>query len=232
MIKPEELAKMIDHTLLKPYSTDEDLKKLCAVAREYGFKTVAINNCHIPLCNRELEGTDILTDAAVGFPLGAMTIEAKVFEAVDAIEKGADEVDYVVNIGKVKSGEWEYVRKEMEQIVAACHSRGIICKVIFENCYLNDEEKRMLCRIAVETGIDFIKTSTGMGSGNATLEDVMLMKQCVGSKVRVKAAGGIRSAADALKFIEAGASRLGTSAGKAIIDEYREMLRSTGTTLD
>ncbi|MBO4217988.1 MAG: deoxyribose-phosphate aldolase [Erysipelotrichaceae bacterium] len=225
MLKPEELAKMIDHTLLKPYSTDDDLKKLCQVAREYNFRTVAINNCHIPLCNRELEGTDVLTDAAVGFPLGAMTIEAKVFEAEDAIEKGAGEVDYVVNIGKVKSGDWDYVRDEMRRIVDACHRHGIICKVIFENCYLADEEKRMLCQIAVETGIDFIKTSTGMGTGNATLEDVRLMKQCVGDRVKVKAAGGIRNAADALKFIEAGASRLGTSAGKVIVDEYREMLK-------
>ncbi|MBQ6655283.1 MAG: deoxyribose-phosphate aldolase [Erysipelotrichaceae bacterium] len=225
MLKPEELAKMIDHTLLKPYSTDEDLKNLCKAAREYNFKTVAINNCHIPLCNKELEGTDILTDAAVGFPLGAMTIEAKVFEAEDAIEKGAGEVDYVVNIGKVKSGDWDYVREEMERIVAACHKHSIICKVIFENCYLVDEEKRTLCRIAVETGIDFIKTSTGMGTGNATLEDVRLMKECVGDRVKVKAAGGIRNAADALKFIEAGASRLGTSAGKVIVDQYREMIK-------
>ena len=225
MLKPEELAKMIDHTLLKPYATDEDLKQLCRTAREYNFKTVAINNCHIPLCNKELKGTDILTDAAVGFPLGAMTIEAKVYEAEDAIAKGAGEVDYVVNIGKVKSGRWDYVREEMERIVEACHRHSIVCKVIFENCYLTDEEKRMLCQIAVETGIDFIKTSTGMGTGNATLEDVRLMKQCVGDKVKVKAAGGIRSAADALKFIEAGASRLGTSAGKIIIDEYKEMIK-------
>lgn len=225
MLKPEELAKMIDHTLLKAYATDEDLKKLCQVAREYNFKTVAINNSPIPLCKQELEGTDILCDAAVGFPLGAATIESKVFEAIDAIEKGAGEVDYVVNIGKVKSGQWDYVKEEMQRIVDACHSRGIICKVIFENCYLVDEEKRRLCQIALETGIDFIKTSTGMGTGNATLEDVRLMKECVGDRCKVKAAGGIRNAEDALKFIEAGASRLGTSAGVAIVDQYREMYR-------
>lgn len=225
MLSVQQLAKMIDHTLLKPYATDDDLKELCRQARKYNFKTVAINNCHIPLCNKELEGTDILTDAAVGFPLGAATIETKVFEAEDAIAKGAGEIDYVVNIGKVKSGNWDYVSEEMRRIVAVCHSHNIICKVIFENCYLEDEEKRRLCQIAVETGIDFVKTSTGFGTGKATLEDIKLMKECVGDKVGVKAAGGIRHVEDALRFIEAGATRLGTSVGITVIEEYMQMCK-------
>jgi len=223
MLKVEELAKMIDHTLVKAYATDQDLKNLCQQARKYHFNSVAINDCHIIMCLEQLKGTDVLCDASVGFPLGANTIEAKVFEAEDAISKGGGEIDYVVNIGKVKSGEWDYVKEEMERIVAVCHKHGVICKVIFENCYLNDDEKRKLCEIAVKTGIDFIKTSTGMGTGNATVEDVKLMKECVGDHCKIKAAGGIRNATDALKMIEAGASRIGTSAGPAIIEEYRKM---------
>ena len=173
-----------------------------------------------------LKDCDILTDAAISFPLGQSTIETKVFEAQDVINKGAGEIDYVVNVGKVKSHDYAYVEEEMRRMVEVCHANNIICKVIFENCYLNDEEKKKLCEIALQTDIDFIKTSTGFGTGGATLEDVKLMKACVGDKIKIKAAGGIRNAKDALAFIEAGASRIGTSAGPRIIDEYKEILKS------
>ena len=224
MLTVEELAKMIDQTLLKPYATDEDLIKHCEEAKKYNFKTVAINNAPVAMCKNFLEGTDILCDAAISFPLGQSTIETKVFEAQDVIDKGAGEIDYVVNVGKVKSHDYEYVEEEMRRMVEVCHKNNRICKVIFENCYLEDCEKEKLCEIALKTNIDFIKTSTGFGTSGATLEDVKLMKRCVGDKIKIKAAGGIRNAKDALAFIEAGASRIGTSAGPKIIDEYKQML--------
>ena len=178
------------------------------------------------MCSEYLKDCDILTDAAISFPLGQSTIETKVFEAQDVINKGAGEIDYVVNVGKVKSHDYAYVEEEMRRMVEVCHANNIICKVIFENCYLNDEEKEKLCEIALKTNIDFIKTSTGFGTSGATLEDVKLMKRCVQDKIKIKAAGGIRTAKDALMFIEAGASRIGTSAGPRIIDEYKEILKS------
>lgn len=224
MLTIEELAKMIDQTLLKPYATDEDLLKHCEETKKYNFKTVAINNAPVKMCKEYLEGTDILCDAAISFPLGQSTIETKVFEAQDVIDKGAGEIDYVVNVGKVKTHDYDYVEDEMRRMVEVCHKNNRICKVIFENCYLENDEKEKLCEIALKTNIDFIKTSTGFGTGGATLDDVKLMKRCVGDKIKIKAAGGIRSAKDALAFIEAGASRIGTSAGPKIIEEYKEML--------
>lgn len=224
MLKVEELAKMIDQTLLKAYATDEDLTKFCEVVKEYNFKTAAINNAPVTLCKKILKGTDILCDAAVSFPLGQSTIDTKVFEAQDIINKGAGEVDYVVNIGKLKSKDYEYIKEEMTRMVEVCHKNNVICKVIFENCYLSDDEKRKLCEIALEVKPDYIKTSTGFGKGGATIEDVKLMKSIVGDNIRIKAAGGIRNIKQALEFIEAGASRIGTSSGPQIIDEYKEML--------
>lgn len=218
----EELAGMIDQTLLKPYVTEEDLKEHCKTAIKYGFKTVAINNAPVPLCKKELEGSQVLCDAAVSFPLGQCTIETKVFETRDVIEKGAGEVDYVVNLVEVKSGNWDYVEKEMRSIVDVCNRYGVTSKVIFENCYLTDEEKRKLCEIALRVGPTFIKTSTGFGTGGATLEDVKLMKECVGDRIKIKAAGGIHTCEEALAFIEAGASRIGTSSGIAIVEEFKK----------
>lgn len=225
MLTINELAKMIDQTLLKAYATDEDLIKHCEEVKKYNFKTAAINNAPVEICKKVFEGTDILCDAAISFPLGQSTIETKVFEAQDVIDKGAGEIDYVVNVGKLKSKDYDYVLREMRAMVEVCHKNNRICKVIFENCYLEDDEKKKLCEIALQTDIDFIKTSTGFGTGGATLEDVKLMKACVGDKIKIKAAGGIRNAKDALAFIEAGASRIGTSAGPKIIEEYKEMLK-------
>lgn len=224
MLKVEELAKMIDQTLLKPYVTDEELIKFAFEVKKYNFKTAAINNAPVETIKHVFENTDILLDAAISFPLGQSTIETKVYEAQDVIDKGAGEIDYVVNIGKLKSKDYDYILKEMKAMVEVCHKNNRICKVIFENCYLTDEEKRKLCEIALQTDINFIKTSTGFGTSGATIEDVKLMKECVQDKIKIKAAGGIRSANDALAFIEAGASRIGTSAGPKIIEEYKQML--------
>ncbi len=223
LLTPEKLAKMIDQTLLKQYCTLEDLRTHCEEAMKYNFKTVAINNAPVPFCKKVLEGSDVLCDAAVGFPLGQSTIETKVFETIDVIEKGAGEVDYVVNLVEVKSGHWDYVEEEMRQIVSACNERGITSKVIFENCFLTDDEKKKLCEIALRVKPTFIKTSTGFGTGGATVEDVRLMKECVGDEILIKAAGGIRNAEAALAMIEAGASRIGTSAGVRIVNEFKEM---------
>lgn len=219
-----ELAKMIDHTLLSPFAKEEQLIEHCKVAREYEFKTVAINNATIELCKEQLQGSDVICDAAVSFPLGQCTLDTKVFETIDAIEKGAGEIDYVVNLVKLKSGDWDYIEEEMTKIVAECNKRNAVSKVIFENCYLDEAEKRKLCEIALRVRPTFIKTSTGFGTGGATIEDVKLMKECVGDAIKIKAAGGVRTIEQALAMIEAGASRIGTSNGVVIVDAYKEML--------
>lgn len=220
-LKVEELAKMIDQTLLKNFITNKELEEHCKTAAKYGFKTVAINNAPLPFCVEILKDSDVLCDAAVSFPLGQSTIDTKVFEAKDIIEKGAGEVDYVANIVEIKNHNWDYIENEMQQIVLACHERNIACKVIFENCYLDDSEKIKMCEIALKVKPDYIKTSTGFGPSGATIEDVKLMKKCVKDNIKIKAAGGIRSFEDAKAFIEAGADRIGTSAGVIIIEEYK-----------
>ena len=215
----DELARLIDHTNLKPFADEAAMEKLCREARENHFAMVAINQVQSALCKRFLAGTDIHVGAAISFPLGQTTIASKVFDSIDAIENGADEIDYVVNLTEVKNGNWDYVADEMAQIVAAVHERGKICKVIFENCYLEDAEMIRLCEIASEVRPDFIKTSTGFGTGGATFDDVRLMVEHVDPAVRVKAAGGIRTADDFLEFVHLGCRRIGTSAGVAIIKE-------------
>lgn len=223
LMTPRELAKMIDQTLLQPYVSNQDLKRHCEEAAEYGFKTVAVNNAAIPFCCTQLKESDVLVDGAVSFPLGQCTIETKVFETLDAISKGAAEIDYVVNLTEVKNNNWDYVKREMYSVVEVCQKKNIVSKVIFENCYLTEAEKRKLCAVALEVAPSFIKTSTGFGIGGAVIEDVRLMKECVGDAIGIKAAGGIRSAKEALTMIRAGAGRLGTSKGCEIIDEYKEM---------
>lgn len=226
-LTPQKLAKMIDQTLLKSYVTLEDMRLHCEEAAKYNFKTVAINNAVVPFCKKVLENSEVLCDAAVSFPFGQCTIETKVFETRDVIEKGAAEVDYVVNLVEVKSGNWDYVEEEMRQIAAVCNEMNVTSKVIFENCFLTDDEKRKLCEIALKVRPTFIKTSTGFGTGGATVEDVKLMKKCVGDAVLIKAAGGIRDVQTALAMIEAGASRIGTSAGVKIIEQYQLMLQES-----
>ena len=214
-------AKYFDHTILAASTTPAELKRVCDEARQNGFCSVAVNTGMVKLCAEYLAGSDVLVDAAVGFPLGITTVECKLFEAEEAIKNGAGEVDYVVNIGKVKNGEYSYVKDEMERMVALCRSYNVTSKVIFENCYLTDDEKRELCKIALEVRPDFIKTSTGFGKGGATLEDVKLMKDMVGDAVKVKAAGGVRTKEAFVAMIEAGATRLGTSSGIKIIEEMK-----------
>ena len=221
-LTPQKIAKMIDQTLLKAYVSDEDFRAFCEESAAYDFKMVAINPAQTERCKRLLEGCPVHVGAAIGFPLGQTTLECKVFETKDAIEKGADEIDYVINIAELKNKNYDYIKKEMEEIVAECRKAGVISKVIFENCYLTDEEKVKVSEIAKEVKPDFIKTSTGFGTGGATPEDVKLMKTTVGDEVKVKAAGGIRDLKTALQMIEAGAERLGTSAGVEIVEELKK----------
>lgn len=220
MVTVEQLANMIDHTNLKAFADDAAFEKLCDEAKKYNFKMVAINPAQTVRCKKKLEGSPVHVGAAIGFPLGQTTLECKIFETKDAIEKGADEIDYVINVAELKNKNYDYIKKEMEEIVKICREAGKTSKVIFENCYLTDDEKRKVAEIAKEVKPDFIKTSTGFGTGGATVEDVKLMKSVVGDEVKVKAAGGIRDLKTALAMIEAGAERLGTSAGVAIVEEH------------
>ncbi|MDO5132605.1 MAG: deoxyribose-phosphate aldolase [Eubacteriales bacterium] len=220
-ITKEQLAQMIDHTNLKAFSVDTDMKKLCDEARACGFGAIAVNGAQIERCKKYLEGSRVRIAATVGFPLGQMTIESKVFEAEDAIKRGADEIDYVLNVAELRNGNLELIEQEMQKITDACHARGVLCKVIFENCYLTDEEKREAAGIARRVRPDFVKTSTGFGTGGATVEDVRLMKSVVGEEVKVKAAGGIRDFDTAMEMIAAGAERLGTSAGVELMEKFR-----------
>ena len=220
MVTVEQLANMIDHTNLKAFADDAAFEKLCDEAKKYNFKMVAINPAQTVRCKKKLEGSPVHVGAAIGFPLGQTTLECKIFETKDAIEKGADEIDYVINVAELKNKNYDYIKKEMEEIVKICREAGKTSKVIFENCYLTDDEKRKVAEIAKEVKPDFIKTSTGFGTGGATVEDVKLMKSVVGDEVKVKAAGGIRDLKTALAMIDAGAERLGTSAGVAIVEEY------------
>ncbi len=216
----EDIAAMIDHTNLKAAATRADIEKLCDEAKTYRFASVMVNSAYTSLCRDLLKGSGIRIGTVAGFPLGQMATAAKVFEAQTAIADGANEIDYVVNVADVKDGRWDQVREEMARIVFACYARGAGCKVIFENCYLSKEEIVRLCEIAREVRPDFVKTSTGFGSGGATAEDVRLMKETVGDAVKVKAAGGIRDWASCKAMIEAGAERIGASAGKQILDGF------------
>ncbi len=212
-----QLAKYIDHTYLKADARRSDIEKLCEEAREYGFKTVCINPCNIILAKELLRGSDVEVCTVIGFPLGQMTTEAKVAETEDAIKKGADEIDMVINIGKLKDKDLNYVTQEIRAIKEACGDHCL--KVIIETCLLSDEEKREACQCVIDGGADYVKTSTGFSTHGATFEDVSLLKSCVCDKAKVKAAGGVRSHADFLKMIELGADRIGTSSGVKLLKE-------------
>ena len=209
------IAKYIDHTILKPIAQRKDIEKLCSEAREYNFASVCVNPCWVSYASELLKNTDVKVCTVIGFPLGANDSVVKAFEAKRAIEQGASEVDMVINIGALKAGEYDIVRKDIQAVREA--SAGKVLKVIIETSYLTDEEKQKVCKICAEVGADFVKTSTGFSDGGATAEDVALMAASAGSKVKVKASGGIRTREDALKMIEAGASRLGTSSGIKIV---------------
>lgn len=212
-----QLNAYIDHTLLKPEATAEQIKALCKEAKEHKFKAVCINPCYVKLASEELFGTETGVCTVIGFPLGANHGETKVFETTHAISDGADEIDMVVNVGDVKNDNFPKVEREIEKILVECKKNGKILKVIFEISLLEDREIVKLCEICKELQVDFVKTSTGFGAHGATVEAVKLMRQTVGENVGVKASGGVRSKEDALKMIEAGATRLGTSAGVKIM---------------
>ena len=219
MITKDKLSGMIDHTNLKANVSEADMKKLCEEAVSYGFAMVAVNSGQSNRCAQYLKDTPVHVGAAIGFPLGQTTIAVKVFETEDAILNGADEIDYLINITELKAKHYDYIKEEMQRIVDVCRKHHVISKVIFENCYLTKDEIIKMCEIANEVKPDFIKTSTGFGTSGATLEDVRLMRKHANSDILVKAAGGIRSLETALAFVEAGAQRIGTSCGIAIIDE-------------
>lgn len=210
------LSNFIDHTNLKPTASLSEIQKLCGEAKYYGFYAVCVNGCHVPLAAEELKNTKVKIAAVVGFPLGAMSTESKVFEARECVKNGADEIDMVINIGWLKSNEDSRVHNEIKSIKQAIGDK--ILKVILENCYLTTSEKEKACTLAVEAGADFVKTSTGFGSGGATFEDVILMKKIVGDKLGIKASGGIKDKETALKYIELGVSRIGTSSGIILLN--------------
>ena len=212
----ESLASMIDHTELRVAASYGDIHRLCREAIAYGFASVVVYPVNVPLAANLLKNTSVKPATVVGFHTGAYTIEGKVFETKDAIAKGAKEVDFVMNVGAFKAGRYELVQDEMQAIRDA--AGDLVTKAILETCLLTEEEKATACRIATKTGIDFVKTSTGFGAKGATIEDVRLMRRMVGRDAGVKAAGGIRTTQDAIALIEAGASRLGTSAGVAIVE--------------
>lgn len=215
-----QLAAAIDHTLLRADASREELLELCRTAAERGFHSVCVNSGAAGFCREALGGSPVVVAVTVGFPLGGSGIDSKVFEAQSAIARGAGEIDYVADLGAVKSGLWDLVEEEMARMTAACHGLGAGCKVIFENCYLSEEEKERLCEIARRVRPDFVKTSTGFGTGGATVEDVAMMKRLVGEGIEVKAAGGIRTTEQALRMLAAGATRLGASSGVAIVEGF------------
>ena len=222
-ISRQQLAKMIDYTLIKPTATKDDVVKLCKEAEKHGFWCVCVNSAYVSLAKQLLRGTDVKVASTAGFPFGSSLPEVKAFEARRAVENGASEIDMVINIGALKSGDYETVKRDIEMVVdlKRSHGKDLMIKVIIETCYLTREEKVTACNLAKEAGADFVKTSTGF-VGGATVEDVRLMRQTVGKDMGVKAAGGIRTLKEALAMIEAEANRIGTSTGVAIIEEFPE----------
>jgi deoxyribose-phosphate aldolase len=225
-----KIARMIDYALLRPEMTAAQINQCCAQAREYGFAAVCVNPVYVARCAQELEGTPVKVCAVVGFPLGANLTEVKQYEAEKAIQDGATEIDVVLNVGALKTlasadappTRAEALKDEVTQICRICHEGGAVCKVISEMALLTREEKVLACQLAAAAGADYVKTSTGFGPGGATVEDVALMRQTVGPWLGIEAAGGIRSFKDAQRMIEAGATRIGSSAGVKIVDEARE----------
>ena len=217
-----QLAKYMDHTLLKADATLDGIDRVVAEAKQFGCASVCVNPFWVPYVARLLDGSGVATCTVVGFPLGASSTASKVFETTDAIANGADEIDMVINIGELKAGNDDAVRADIAAVAEAAHAGGALLKVIIECCLLTDEEKVRASRLTVEGGADFVKTSTGFSTGGATVEDVRLMREAVGPDFGVKAAGGIHSAEEAFAMIEAGANRLGVSASVAILSEVAE----------
>ncbi|MBD7916540.1 deoxyribose-phosphate aldolase [Clostridium sp. Sa3CUN1] len=213
----KDLARMIDHTILKPETTEKEIEKLCKEALEYNFASVCVNPSMVEKAYSLLKESDVKVCTVIGFPLGATTTEVKAFETQDVIKKGATEVDMVINIGKLKEGNLEYVKNDIEAVVNAAKGKALT-KVIIETCLLTDEEKVTACKLSKEAGADFVKTSTGFSTGGATASDIKLMRETVGKELGVKASGGVRSLEDAMAMIENGATRIGASASIAICE--------------
>lgn len=209
------IAKVIDHTMLKPDATAETIRRYCAEAKQYGFASVCVNSCHAALVTEELKGSGVKTCCVIGFPLGAMLTSAKVFETKAAVEAGAQEIDMVINIGAVKDGNMDFVTADIHAVVEA--AKPAIVKVIIETCLLSDAEKTAVCQAAVKAGAAFVKTSTGFSTGGATVEDVQLMRKAVGNQAKVKASGGIRTYEFACQLVEAGADRIGAGNGVILL---------------
>jgi deoxyribose-phosphate aldolase len=221
MITKEYVASIIDHTILKPETTIEDVRKVCREAVENKFASVCINPCHVKFVAKELEGSGVKTCTVIGFPLGATATDVKVFETKKAIEDGAQEVDMVINIGMLKAKEYDYVKEDIKAVVEAAKGRALV-KVIIETCLLTEEEKVIACKLSKEAGADFVKTSTGFSKWGAKVEDIKLMRETVGPEMGVKASGGIHSFEDAVAMIEAGATRIGASSSLKIIGKSQE----------
>ena len=214
-----DIAKMIDHSLLRPELTEDDIRKGCQIAVKYNVATVCCNPSDLPLVAKLLEGSDVKATTVIGFPHGYNTTEVKKFEAEQAIKDGAFELDMVLNIGRLLSGDYDYVKKDIEAVVEVAHAHNVHVKVIFENFYLTDEQKIKACQISEEAGIDFVKTSSGFAGGGATLEDLRLMRDNVSDKVQVKAAGGVRDLDMALKVREIGCTRFGATRTEDIMEQ-------------
>ncbi len=212
------IPSMIDHTLLKPDATRSMIKKLCNEAIENNFGAICVNPYHVKYCKDLLKDSEVKVATVVGFPLGANTKDVKAFETKDAIKNGADEIDMVINIGALKDGDFDTVKDDILAVVEATNGKALV-KVIIETCLLNEEEKKMACKLAMEAGADFVKTSTGFSTDGAKVEDIRLMKLVVGDKLGIKASGGVRDLQAAREMIEAGATRLGTSSGVKIVKE-------------
>jgi deoxyribose-phosphate aldolase len=221
-----DIAKMIDHSLLQPTLTDADMEKGCHLAREYAVASVCIKPYAVPLAARLLSGSGVAVGTVIGFPQGGNTTYLKIAEAKAAINDGATELDMVVNVGKVLGKDWGYVSDDIRRVVEAAHDSRAIVKVIFENCFLQDEHKEALCRICGEVGADFVKTSTGYGDGGATDADLTLMRRCSPQRVQVKAAGGVRTYERLLAVRAMGVSRVGATATKAILDECKARMEN------
>jgi deoxyribose-phosphate aldolase len=218
MMTPEALAKYFDHTLLNPAAVKQDIIRICDEALSYGFYSVCVNPVNVKTANEHLRGSDVKVCSVVGFPLGADTPETKAHETAGAVADGADEIDMVINIGALKENDLNLVEKDIKAVVTAAQGKTV--KVIIETCMLDDDEKIKACQISEKAGARFVKTSTGFAEGGASVEDVRLMKKTVGDRLKVKASGGIKTLKDAITMIDAGADRIGASAGVDIIKGF------------
>lgn len=225
MITVTDIAKMIDHSLLRPELTETQVREGCRLAREYAVASVCVKPCDVKIAKEVLEGSDILVTTVIGFPHGSNKTSIKVAEAIEAINDGAVELDMVLNIGRLLSGQFDYVESDIKAVVEVAHKQGVLVKVILENCYLTDELKETACRICEKVKADFVKTSTGFGTGGATLEDIELMRRTCSESVRIKAAGGVRTLEGALSVRSEGAVRFGATATKSILEEAERRAR-------